>query len=78
MEQATYIAIANTLEALGPYGLVLFFAIVFWKMSERKDRELKAIYERFAQTTEEQTKAMIHVQAALVSVKDAIERFARR
>jgi len=66
-------AIASFLKATGPYGLVSVLAWAFWRINEKKDRELKALHERMMSMAEEQTVAVTKVEAALVALKEAIE-----
>ena len=66
-------AFAEILQATGPYGLVAVLGWAFWRINEKKDRELKALYERIVAFAEAQTAAIIKVEAALVARRDAIE-----
>jgi hypothetical protein len=52
--------------------VVLSWAI--WKVLERKDRELKALSQKIVTIVEVQTEALVKVEAALVALRDAIER----
>jgi hypothetical protein len=61
-------AIASFLKATGPYGLVSVLAWAFWRINEKKDRELKALHERMMSMAEEQTVAVTKVEAALVAL----------
>lgn len=49
----------------------------FWRLSERKDRELKALHERLLSMSEVQTAAITKVEAALVALKEAIQELRR-
>ncbi|OGR04460.1 MAG: hypothetical protein A2284_09465 [Deltaproteobacteria bacterium RIFOXYA12_FULL_61_11] len=66
-------SIAAWLQATGPYGFVAVLGWAFWRVSERKDRELKTLYERILSMAEVQTAAVVKVESALVALKEAIE-----
>lgn len=66
-------AITSFLTASGPYGLVAVLGVAFWRLSERKDAELRALYERIVQLAEGQTQAITKVESALVALKAAID-----
>jgi len=66
-------SIAQMLQATGPYGLVAVLGWAFWRVNEKKDRELKALHEKIVQLAEAQTVAIVKVEAALVALRDAIE-----
>ena len=63
---------AALLSATGPYGLVAVLGWAFWRVNEKKDRELKALCERLGDLSEAQTAAVVKVEAALVALKEAI------
>ena len=69
--------IADFLRATGPYGLVAVLGWAFWRLSERKDRDLKSLHERLFSMAEAQTAAMTKVEAALVALKEAIVELRR-
>ncbi|MFW5739869.1 MAG: hypothetical protein ACOC1F_05845 [Myxococcota bacterium] len=64
---------AEILQATGPYGLVAILGWAFWRVNEKKDRELKALHEKIVELAEAQTTAIVKVEAALVALRDAIE-----
>jgi hypothetical protein len=64
---------AEILQATGPYGLVAVLGWAFWRINEKKDRELKALHEKIVELAEAQTTAIVKVEAALVALRDAIE-----
>ena len=59
------------------HGLVAVLGWAFWRLSERKDRELKALHERLLSMAEVQTAAITKVEAALVALKEAIQQLRR-
>ena len=78
MEPDTISTFAAVLTATGPYGLVSVLAWAFWRINEKKDKELKALHERMMSMAEEQTVAVTKVEAALVALKEAIEGLKHR
>lgn len=73
MEPAAFTAFANFLTASGPYGLVAILGWAFWRVNEKKDRELKDLHSTVVQMAEGQTAAITKVEAALVALKEAID-----
>ena len=72
MDPATLSTIAQVLQATGPYGLVVVLGWALWKYGDRKDRELKTLYERVLEMSAAQTNGISKMEAALVSLRDAI------
>ena len=77
MEPSALTMIADVLKATGPYGLVAVLGWAFWRLSERKDRELKALHERLLSMSEVQTAAITKMEAALMALKEAISDLRR-
>ena len=77
MDPSVLTTIADVLKATGPYGLVAVLGWAFWRLSERKDRDLKALHERLLSMSEVQTAAITKVEAALVALKEAIQELRR-
>lgn len=73
-----FTSIASWLQATGPYGLVAVLGWAFWRINEKKDRELKALHEKIVVLAEAQTAAVIKVEAALVALRDAIDELRGR
>ena len=69
--------IAQVLSATGLYGCLIVMGWAFWKSNEKKDNELRSIYHRLILITEAQTGALVKVEAALTSLKEAIERLGK-
>ena len=72
MDPSSFSTLAEILKTTGPYGLVAVLGWAFWHMSDRKDRELKALHEKIVTLAEAQTAAITKVEAALVALKEAI------
>ena len=68
-----FTTVATWLQATGPYGLVAVLAWAFWKVNEKKDAQLRELFDRVAEMGRAQTEAVTKVEAALVALKDAIE-----
>ncbi len=73
MDVSGFATFAELLQATGPYGLVAVLGWAFWRVSEKKDRELKALGEKVVAMAEAQTAAITKVEAALVALRQAIE-----
>jgi hypothetical protein len=73
-----FTSVAAWLQATGPYGLVAILGWAFWRVNEKKDRELKALHEKIVVLAEAQTAAVIKVEAALVALRDAIDELRGR
>jgi len=71
-------AIANILEATSPFGFIALLAWGFWRVNDRKDKQLTAMHERLISIAEKQTEAMAKMESALVSLRSAIEGLARK
>jgi hypothetical protein len=73
MDPSTISPIASILSASGPYGLVCVLGWAFWRVNEKKDRELKLLSQQVIDMAEAQTAAMTKMEATLTALKDAIE-----
>ena len=73
MEPTAFTAFAEFLKATGPYGLVAILGWAFWRVNEKKDRELKDLHATVVKMAEGQTAAITKVEAALVALKEAID-----
>ena len=73
-----FTSVTAWLQATGPYGLVAVLGWAFWRVNEKKDRELKALHEKIVVLAEAQTAAVIKVEAALVALRDAIDELRGR
>ena len=73
-----YTTIAEFLKATGPYGIVAILGWAFWRVSEKKDQEVKELYEKVAQISEAQTSAITKVEAALLALREAIDELRGR
>lgn len=72
MDPSSFTTIAEVLKATGPYGLVAVLGWAFWRVNEKKDRELKDLHSTVVKMAEAQTAAITKVEAALVALKEAI------
>jgi hypothetical protein len=64
--------IAQVLAASGPYGFLAVIVVAYWKLSQKKDRQMRELFDRVAELSEAQTAAVVKVEAALVALKEAI------
>jgi hypothetical protein len=76
MDPAGLTTIADLLKATGPYGLVAILGWAFWRINEKKDRELKILSQKVVAMAEAQTAAITKVESALLALKKAIEDLA--
>ena len=74
----TYATIAEFLKATGPYGIVAILGWAFWRVGEKKDQEVKELYEKVAQISEAQVSAITKVEAALLALREAIDELRGR
>ena len=77
MDPSSFSTIAEVLKSTGPYGLVAVLGWAFWRINEKKDRELKSLSQTVLAMAEVQTAAMTKVEAALVALKEAITELRR-
>jgi len=73
MEPTVFTAFAEFLKATGPYGLVAILGWAFWRVNEKKDRDMKDLHATVVKMAEGQTSAITKVEAALVALKEAID-----
>jgi hypothetical protein len=73
MDPSAFSTVAEVLQATGPYGLVAVLGWAFWRVNEKKDRELKDLHATVVQMAEAQTAAIVKVETALVALKEAID-----
>jgi hypothetical protein len=78
MDPSGLAMIADVLKATGPYGLVAVLGWAFWRINEKKDRELKLLSQKVVAMAEAQTEAIVKVETALLALKKAIEDLANR
>ena len=72
MDPATLSPFVSFLSASGPFGLVCVLGWAFWRINEKKDRELRALSQKVVEMAQAQTAAIVGVEAAIVALKDAI------
>ncbi len=74
MDSASMAAIADLLSASSPYGVLVILGWSHWRLTEKKDKEIKELNERMADLGERQVTALTKVEAAIVALKEAIDR----
>jgi len=72
MDPSGISTIAEVLAASGPYGFLAILGIAYWKLSQKKDRQMRELFDRVLELSETQTAAITKVEAALVALKEAI------
>lgn len=78
MDPAAISPIADILGATSPYGFVAILGWAFWRINEKKDRELKSLSQKVIDLAEAQTAAILKMESALVALKETIEDLALR
>jgi hypothetical protein len=73
MEPTAFTTFAEFLKATGPYGLVAVLGWAFWRVNEKKDRELKDLHATVVKMAEGKAAAITKVEAALVALEEAID-----
>ena len=73
MDPSSFTTIAEVLKATGPYGLVAVLGWAFWRVNEKKDRDMKDLHAAVVKMAEGQTSAITKVEAALVALREAID-----
>ena len=68
-----FTSVGTWLEEAGAYGVRGGFEGAFWKVNEKKDAQLRELFDKVAEMGRAQTEAVTKVEAALVALKDAIE-----
>ena len=57
----------------GRFHIILaILSIAYWKLSQKKDRQMRELFDRVLELSETQTAAITKVEAALVALKEAI------
>lgn len=77
MDPTDFSTLAQFLAASGPYGLVAILAVAYWKLSQKKDRQMRELFDRVVKLSEAQTTAITKMEAALVALKEAISDLRR-
>ena len=78
MDLAVIKPIAEWLAATAPWGALVVVSYAFWRINERKDKQLIDMHERLIAISEAQTSAISKMEIALQALKSAIEGLARR
>ena len=78
MDLAVIQPVAEWLAATAPWGALVVVGYAFWKINERKDKQLIDMHERLIAISETQILAISKVESALQALKSAIEGLARR
>lgn len=80
MEPVAFSGFVDILTASGPYGLVTVLGWAFWRVNEKKDRELKDLSQQVISMASAQTEAIVKIETAIVALRIAIDdlRHARK
>ncbi|MCP4678761.1 MAG: hypothetical protein GY854_25395 [Deltaproteobacteria bacterium] len=75
MDTASFSAIAQVMSATSPYGVLVILGWSYWRLNEKKDKEIKELNERMADLGERQVAAMTKMEGAIWALKEAIDRW---
>ena len=78
MEIAVISSISELLANTAPWGFVALLAWGFWRINERKDKQLVDMHQRLITLAEAQISATVKMESALVSLRTAIEGLMRK
>lgn len=78
MEVASIGAISEILANTAPWGFIALLAWGFWRINERKDKQLVDMHQRLIAIAEAQTHATAKMESALVALRTAIEGLMRK
>lgn len=67
-------SLTDILTASGPWGLVAVLGWSFWRLSSRKEVEIKVLYDRFLELSQAQIESSLKVETALRDLKDFLSR----
>ena len=68
----TLLEVTNMLQASGPWGLVAVLGWAFWRVQNRKDNEVKGLYERIGELCEKQISATIRMESSIKELTASI------
>ena len=64
----TFTSVATWLQATGPYGLVAVLGWAFWRVNEKKDAQLRELFDKVAEMGRVQTEAVTYVSGRSMSL----------
>ena len=70
--------VAEILSASGPYGFVAILGAAYWRLSQKRDREMRELFDRVVTLAEAQTAAITKMESALVALRETIADLRRR
>lgn len=71
-------ATAEILKAGSPWVMLVFMGWYLYRMQEKKDKDVKVIYNRLIDLVEKQTLFLGKVESALDALKKSVENFATK
>ena len=78
MEIALISSISEMLANTAPWGFIGLISWAFWRINERKDKQLVDMHRRLIELAEAQTFAMSKMESALVALRPAIDGLMRK
>ncbi len=73
MSGTTLATVVEILQSTGPYGIMTIVGWAFWKVNEKKDKELCAYHEKLIDMQDEQTETITRVELALTALREALK-----
>ena len=74
MDPSAIAPIADVLSASSPYGVLVFLSWFLFRLQDKKDKEIRDLYQKVVELSEAQTAAITKVESALNALRDAIDR----
>ena len=68
--------VAEILSATGPYGFLAILGAAYWKLTQKKDREMRELFDRVVKLAEAQTAAIYELKAVMRSLSQKASRVA--
>ena len=78
MEIALISSISEMLANTAPWGFIGLISWAFWRINERKDKQLVEMHQRLITLSEAQISATVKMESALVGLRTAIEGLIRK
>jgi len=72
---SVFTTIVELLQSTGPYGMMAIVGWAFWRVNEKKDKELREFYEQLVKLSETQTETIVKVEMALVGLREALRSY---
>ncbi len=78
MDGASFTTITEVMKVSSPWGILGLLFWGYWTLSARKDKEIRNLNRLMLEITEKNTIALMKVEAALTSLRSAIEALGKK